>query len=419
MNYTNFESLYVLRLEIAEQIVLDAVEDGLLVPASKISSNDEQLVRFPVNREIKHLKKDLYCYECHLPGFLEHCRQCHRSFHIECYRRNPLKPNYAVPSSKDQKNPLPEFSSDSEISDEVTNCYERSPDDSGRGHSLSVLNLIQTTNNSSLLSPVTAQSPLEPPLSTNNFSSFKTDDNDFGVEFDNTRSSLFSWENLNTLNEGKPILSETISKENHSYTAEISPRKKYAELDSKTRITDVVYLGLIRPPNRKRRVSRGAVTVTTNELTDNDGTFVNSSLNLSYNPPLNFSLKNESSLIRRDESNEEWRLELKLCTCCRLMRTSDIQQPPNLDADELCYLIGYTFKRNRSWLKHDLVSYLKNMKMTPDTIKTISDLLFVRPIKCLTDIEQKIQSKNYNLLIEFLIDLLDIQHEIGVFFGGK
>lgn len=405
-------------LEIAEKIVLDAIKDGLLVPTSKTFSkltslkttnNDgKQLLRFPFNWEIKRHKKDLYCFECHLPGFVEHCHQCHRSFHKKCYRRNPLKPNYAVPSSKNQKHPLPEFNSDNEELDEEPNSYERSPEDSGRGDSLSVSNLIQTTNNSSLLSPATAISSAETSYCTNNlFGLFKTDDNDLTVEFDNTENSILSWENCNTLN-GKKWQSF-----NYDFLTE---GKKDVDLDYKTRTTDVVYLGEIRPPNRKRNMSRVAI----NDLTINDGIFMNAALNLSNDLQWNLTLKNESPLLRdEDQYIEEQQLELKLCTCCRLMRISDIQQPPNLDADELCYLIDYTFKRNRTWIKYDLLTYLKNIKMAPDTIKFICDILLVKPIICFTDIELKIQNKNYNLLIDFLIDLLDIQHQIGVFFGGK
>lgn len=50
---------------------------------------------------------DPFCFECHLPGAVQKCISCHRSFHENCQRQDPEKPNYSVPSDKGQPYQFP------------------------------------------------------------------------------------------------------------------------------------------------------------------------------------------------------------------------------------------------------------------------------------------------------------------------
>uniref|UniRef100_A0A1A9ZKU0 PWWP domain-containing protein n=1 Tax=Glossina pallidipes TaxID=7398 RepID=A0A1A9ZKU0_GLOPL len=342
----------------AKDTVLSAIHDGLLRSvggnASKLlktsSVDTKKRFRLPLLQEIDVSSHELYCYECQLPGILEHCSQCARSFHRLCYRKNPERPNYTVPSSKIQKNSLPAFSSEGETDsgEDTARCSTALDYESDVRASSSVMHLDQNSANSW-------------PLSQKNTPSNK--------EIDDANSSMVVNDNINHVNtfktvEGKPLVYD-------------------ADTENKSNV-DVVCLGEIRPPNRKRRTTTAC----------------------------SVSYKNEVS-----PTEDEDEMASKLCTCCRLLKSADLRNPPNLQADELCALINYTFQRNREWISYDLVTYLEQQKLSAKEFNIIKNLLFTSPFKRLKDVLENIQIRQYGLLMEFFVDLLDIQYQIGVYFG--
>lgn len=281
---------------------------------------------------------DWYCYECHLPGVLEHCPQCWRSFHRLCYRKNPERPNYEVPSSKKQKNRLPAFSSETE-----SDADEDNP-------------LCSTFVDSE--SDVMAASSQ--------------------AQRERKRAASLSQPH------GAPIAepANVVIKSSESSSAQVEPKPFIDDLESKTKV-DLVCLGQTRPPNRTRPNTTAS------------------------------SVSCKSEVSQPDEE------DLELCTSCRLMKRAHLYNPPNLQADELSHLVGYTFSYNREWLTDDVRSYLESNHVTVNDIHLVNHLLLYSPIKRLADIEWKMQRQEYGLLMEFLVDLIDIQHDIGVFFGRK
>uniref|UniRef100_A0A1A9WVM2 Zinc finger MYND domain-containing protein 11 n=1 Tax=Glossina brevipalpis TaxID=37001 RepID=A0A1A9WVM2_9MUSC len=326
----------------AKDTVLSGIHDGLLRPVGgntgkslKASSVDmKKRFRLPLLREIDISSHDFYCYECQLPGVMEHCRQCARSFHRLCYRKNPERPNYTVPSSKIQKNRLPAFSAESGTDSGEDTARFSTPlgYESDVRASSSTMHLVERRKEEENH----ANSPIDDVNCVNSFSTV----------------------------EGKPLVYDV-------------------DAENKSKV-DIVYLGEIRPPNRKRRTTTAC----------------------------SISYKNEMSL-----TEDEDEMITQLCTCCRLLKSADLRSPPNLEADELCALINYTFQRNRGWISCDVVTYFEQQKLSADEFKIIKCLLFMSPIKRLKDVLENIQNRRYSLLMEFFVDLLDIQYQIGVFFG--
>lgn len=52
-------------------------------------------------------------------------------------------------------------------------------------------------------------------------------------------------------------------------------------------------------------------------------------------------------------------------------------------------------------------------------MSVVSKLLFKFPEKKLESIAVKLKEMQFHLLTEFFVDILDLQHNIGVFFGRK
>ncbi|XP_065363926.1 zinc finger MYND domain-containing protein 11 [Calliphora vicina] len=339
----------------AKETVANALRDGLLMPVSATVSSPRSTrtvvpelkrLRLPTLQEIKEATShDLYCYECHLPGMLEECRQCWRSFHRLCYRKNPERPNYAIPSSRIQKNRLPAFSSDTESeTDEIgtVRCstalgYES---DIRANSSLTQQDQMSTASGTPQRQPNTAdEAPNMECLSPS-----------AAIDINNSVHA-----------EGKPLLDD---------------------LESKTKV-EVVCMGEIRPPNRQRPNTTAS----------------------------SISYKSEIS------PNEEDEHDMELCTSCRLLKRADLRNPANLQADELCHLVKFTFSYNSEWLTHDVRTYLDAKRANATEVNIVARLMLHSKIRGLDDVATKLNKKEYTFLMEFLVDLLDIQHSIGVFFG--
>ncbi|XP_030383394.1 uncharacterized protein LOC115630951 isoform X2 [Scaptodrosophila lebanonensis] len=111
-------------------------------------------------------------------------------------------------------------------------------------------------------------------------------------------------------------------------------------------------------------------------------------------------------------------LEQQMCTACRLLELRQLHNPPHMTREELCFLLSASFAVHRSWLDTDVQRYMaKNLKACD--IALIKRLLFHNEILGVSKISDNIAAKKYNYLMEFLVDLLDLQHNIGVFFGAQ
>ncbi|XP_004525063.1 zinc finger MYND domain-containing protein 11 isoform X2 [Ceratitis capitata] len=347
---------------VAADTIQNAIHDGILKPAHQNnagSSRVPRVLRLPNPEEIKNYSHDFYCFECHLPGMLIHCRQCPRSFHRLCYRKDPDKPNYTVPSGKFQKHRPPAFSSDTDNESDAEGTVHGSTSfdyESDVRASSSLLQLDLGSMNSwsqqRFIEDVTVDSTSSP----------------LQAEMNNTED-----DNMNTTSASTSC--GVLNSRNKLYGEEF-------DSESKTKV-EVVCLGEIRPPTRKR-----PRTTTSN-----------------------VSYKSEICV------NDEPESDVELCTCCRLLKTAELRHPPNMQKDELSYLIDFTFERNRSWVSNDVQDYMEALKLPKRMKSIVNKLLFKFPDVTLTNIAAKLKGLRYNLLTEFIVDILDLQHNIGVFFG--
>ncbi|XP_017146597.2 zinc finger MYND domain-containing protein 11 [Drosophila miranda] len=106
---------------------------------------------------------------------------------------------------------------------------------------------------------------------------------------------------------------------------------------------------------------------------------------------------------------------LENCTACRLMTLARIHHPPQLNKKELSCLLRYSWSKHQSWLITDVDKDMKSLSSRDRAL--VKRILFKSNTLGHADIEKNIETKKYTYLTEFLIDLLDLQHNIGVFFG--
>ncbi|XP_017054023.1 uncharacterized protein LOC108096700 [Drosophila ficusphila] len=114
-----------------------------------------------------------------------------------------------------------------------------------------------------------------------------------------------------------------------------------------------------------------------------------------------------------DESSD-----LERCTRCRLHALAALHNPPQLGKDELGCLLRYSWDKHYSWITMDVAKYMVKHWNERDKA-LVKRFLFKTKILGLVDIERNIEAKKYTYLTEFLMDLLDLQHNIAVFFGNK
>lgn len=277
-----------------------ATERGILV------TNKDAKVRRPTLKfcqkltSLPRLASDPYCYECHLPGDLKTCVSCDRSFHDECQRKDPEKPNYLVPSDKDQPYQFP----------------------------LSVPD--QDRNPSVEVAPTPAPQPLL--------------DHNSNIEQESPQTPHF------------------FKHENYEYD------------------DDVFYVS-----EQKGVRQRTQPTVKNEQVPSSD----------------------------TDASSE-----LEMCTCCRLLKLAAIRNPPQLDKKELACLLSKVWRDSYSWVSTDVTTYMAEHWKNRD-IALVKRILFKTEILGLADIKRNIEAEKYTYLMEFHVDLLDLQHNIAVFFGHQ
>ncbi|KAH8270823.1 hypothetical protein KR018_005789, partial [Drosophila ironensis] len=127
------------------------------------------------------------------------------------------------------------------------------------------------------------------------------------------------------------------------------------------------------------------------------------------------TVKNElpAASVDTDASNE-----LEYCTCCRLRQRAPLRHPPHRDKRELACLMGYSWKVHNSWLLEDVSMYMEENWLDHDRA-LVERILFHNKIVTLESIEKNIAAQKYTYLTHFLVDLIDLQHNIAVFFGCK
>lgn len=244
---------------------------------------------------------DPFCFECHLPGAVKKCISCHRSFHENCQRQDPEKPNYSVPSDKGQPYQFPV--------NELDN---------------------QPLNNTQNLE--TPQTPT--PLLDHN----------------------------SNINQTLLATTDFLKHENIEWD-------------------DDVFFVCEQKGARQRKLPR---------------------------------IKDElQSSLDSDEGSD-----LERCTHCRLLALAALHNPPQLDKQELGCLLKYSWDQHHSWISMDVAKYMSKHWNERDKA-LVKRLLFKTKILGLSDIERNIAAAKYTYLTEFLMDLLDLQHNMAVFFGQK
>ncbi|XP_062130089.1 zinc finger MYND domain-containing protein 11 isoform X1 [Drosophila sulfurigaster albostrigata] len=289
-----------------------AIKEGVLVytPNAKSApaSVKRGLLSFTQKLSKQRAKTDPYCFECHLPtsGLVQKCIMCVRSFHVECQRKNPLRPNYSVPSDRCQQYRFPLNESDMEESSDQE--ASRSVSDTLEAQRLQELASCELDCNS----------------------------------------------NINIISQN-PLKDESDSSDDVCFVSEQLPRK-----------------------------------------TKNYGTYV----------------KSEETPHNEDNN------ELLLCTPCRLLKLAEFLNPPHMSNEELNYLLNYSWQMHHTWVENDVRKYMVNNWSDRDAT-LVKNILFVNDLLSISDISRSIETKKFKHLSEFLVDLLDLQHNIGIFFGTK
>lgn len=302
----------------ATKVVTQCINEKILVPvivdqgrgSPRMKVAEGRPLRLPTPMEVLIPTNDHYCFECHLPGNLKPCSNCSRAFHPECYRKDPERPNYEIPSAKVQKNPLPEFNSDCE----------------------------QELN--------------------------------YSVSEPETKST-YSKTACNDTDNADHSVNALLEENKHNFDLNIDMKVK----------SDVMCLGETRPPNRSRRG--------------------------------NVSLFAKNEVITTEDDDDQ---DHSLCTSCRLSKCAALRNPPNLEPDELCFLLSFTFNRNITWISSETITYLDSLVSDDKDLEVLQKVLLRIPVAP-KDILRKIEESRYKYLMEILIDILDLQHNIGVLYG--
>ncbi|KPU76718.1 uncharacterized protein Dana_GF13391, isoform C [Drosophila ananassae] len=291
--------------EAATLSVANACERGILVPRTEGTRSKRVSLAFCQKLNSLSIPgNDPYCYECHLPGVLKECPSCIRSFHENCQRKEPEKPNYCVPSDKGQPYRLPQNESDKEAENNPSEEFTQSP------------------------------TP-------------------------------------------EPLLDHNSNISQGHVTSDTPDFLKHENLEW----DDDVFFVSERKGARQRKQA---------------------------------NVKDE----QHPNLDSDTSSELEYCTRCRLLKMASLHNPPQLDKQELACLLKYSWGIHHSWLTTDVSKYMaKNWNDRDRAL--VKRILFKTKILGLADIERSIAAKKYRYLTEFLMDLLDLQHNIAVFFGPK
>ncbi|XP_041563229.1 uncharacterized protein LOC108143288 [Drosophila elegans] len=283
--------------------VENATERGILVPRA-VGGRAKRLT-LTFCQKVSSLpisKTDTYCFECHLPGEVMECASCERSFHEDCQRKDPEKPNYSVPSDKGQPYRFPVNESDTE------------PEHN------------QNSNASQTSTP-------------------------------------------------KPLLDH-----NSNINQDLLATPEFLKHESPEWDDDVFFVSEQKGARQRKQAG----------------------------------IKNElQSSLDCDEDSD-----LGRCTRCRLLSLAAIHNPPQLDKQELGCLLKYSWDKHHSWITMDVAKYMDKHWNERDKA-LVKRVLFKSKILGMANIERNIETKKYTYLTEFLVDLLDLQHNIAVFFGPK
>lgn len=126
--YKNLRQFWIMLLGILVTLPLipipaatNAIDDGFLIVGKRMGSSKKargkKRYRLPLLADVSVSIYDFYCYECHLPGVMEHYRECTRSFHRLCCRKNLWLAIYMRSGSQEQRN----VSSFASLTDSTTN----------------------------------------------------------------------------------------------------------------------------------------------------------------------------------------------------------------------------------------------------------------------------------------------------------
>ncbi|XP_065079139.1 zinc finger MYND domain-containing protein 11 [Ochlerotatus camptorhynchus] len=324
-----------------ESYVSNAVVDGLIQivenpkkPKPKsvyhYSLPDISDFSFPENHP------DVYCYECHLEGNVQKCVDCHRVFHRRC-----------VKTLAEKHVEMEKF---------VTKYKRVNISDFGLPH-------LSNKDAYSVSSPITVATEPSP----------------------------------------VPTSPQVDANENHTVSVDIEMpdnskvKDEIDELDikqedCKQQIDELVYVGVVRPPDRRLEERLNTPTIKPED--------------------------NGSHIMDTEEFIQRY------CYPCRQMRNNVYNTPPNMSQGELNYLLQFVFQEYKSWLPHDTYAPTRLFNNRPrvsevvDNMDLCKKLLLRNPISMDT-IQQKIEDKKYERLEEFGVDILDIAHNIGIIHGAN
>ncbi|EDV98307.1 uncharacterized protein LOC6568815 [Drosophila grimshawi] len=156
------------------------------------------------------------------------------------------------------------------------------------------------------------------------------------------------------------------------------------------------------------------------ESSDDDVLFVGEKKACQRKRSKTLLVKNEHDQRSAESTNaskhNELEQELELCTACRLQKLADLLIPPRVSVAELNCLLDFSWRQHSSWLQTDIRKYI-DQNWTKHDAKLVKSVLFKNDVLGVYNITENIDMKRYTKLADFVIDLLDLQHNFGVFYG--
>uniref|UniRef100_A0A182U752 PWWP domain-containing protein n=1 Tax=Anopheles melas TaxID=34690 RepID=A0A182U752_9DIPT len=363
--------------ELAERHVQAAISDELIVECARPKHRGRQRLTptytVPANWQtyaIPDGQPDKYCYECHQVGSVVKCAGCVRSFHEGCLKTGDERQLELEQYMSKQKR--------------ITVSAVKARTARGRQRRSSAASLAVTEESTvSSMDLSAVQGSVEHADSTGLGQHGSADDS----------VDVIVGESL----------ADRIKHESDDTCSSIKREENVKEEGLPT-VDDAMFVGMVRPPNRRLERSLNTPTVKP-EVSDREGSAGRNG-------------SDDSSQAASDT------IAPRYCYACELLRYSSNQAPSSIEKCELNYLLKFVVEQYKSWIPKDTFSTSKflrdTVRHTPVVKRKTIDIcrkMLLRIPTSFADVREKIASEQYARLEEFHVDLLDIVHNVAIIHG--
>ncbi|EAA07753.4 AGAP002840-PA [Anopheles gambiae str. PEST] len=363
--------------ELAERHVQAAISDELIVECARPKHRGRQRLTptytVPANWQtyaIPDGQPDKYCYECHQVGSVVKCAGCVRSLHEGCQKTGDERQLELEQYLLKQRH--------------ITVSAVKARTARGRQRRSSAASLAVTEESTvSSMDLSAAQGSVEHADSTGLGQHGSADDS----------VDVIVGESL----------ADRIKHESDDTCSSIKREENVKEEGLPT-VDDAMFVGMVRPPNRRLERSLNTPTVKP-EVSDREGSAGRDG-------------SDNSSQAASDT------IAPRYCYACELLRHSSNQAPSSIEKSELNYLLKFVVEQYKSWIPKDTFSTSKFLRdtarQTPVVTRKTIDIcrkMLLRIPTSFADVREKITSEQYARLEEFHVDLLDIVHNVAIIHG--